>query len=311
MGARQPGARLRRWAWPTSRRASPTRARDSLAAHLQRPAGFGGRASARRADDDPARDGAAGGGRTEASAGEGPAAATAPTCCSGRWRSSGGGWTRRSRSPSASSRSTRPTRWRSPSSATRTCAQSKWDEAIAALQKSIWLNPFYSGPYILLGRAYMKKGQPATAEGMLRRAIQYDPNNRPRTTCSAQLLQQTGRDGGSETRVRDRRAAAALATEMRRMPASTAVSVGAARPRLCALYRVTLRLARSRPRPAGTWPVTFTDVAERGRARRIRRSTAASIASGSSSRPTAAGVGARRRRQRRLARRARAERHPA
>ena len=56
--------------------------------------------------------------------------------------------------------------------------EAKWDEAIAALQRSLWLNPFYSGPYILLGRAYMKKGQPATAEGMLRRAIQYDPNNR-------------------------------------------------------------------------------------------------------------------------------------
>ena len=39
------------------------------------------------------------------------------------------------------------------SSATPTCASSKWDEAIAALQKSIWLTPYYSGPYILLGQA--------------------------------------------------------------------------------------------------------------------------------------------------------------
>ena len=43
--------------------------------------------------------------------------------------------------------------------------------AIAALQRSLWLNPFYSGPYILLGRAYMKKGELGTAEGMLRRAV--------------------------------------------------------------------------------------------------------------------------------------------
>ena len=71
--------------------------------------------------------------------------------------------------------------------------QSKWDEAIHALQKSIWLNPFYSGPYILLGRAYTKKNQPATAEGMLRRAIQYDPNNRTAHYLLAQLLQQLGR----------------------------------------------------------------------------------------------------------------------
>jgi Tfp pilus assembly protein PilF len=71
--------------------------------------------------------------------------------------------------------------------------QSKWDEGIVALQKSIWLNPFYSAPYIVLGRAYMKKGEPATAEGMLTRAIQYDPNNRSAHYLLAQLFQQTGR----------------------------------------------------------------------------------------------------------------------
>jgi tetratricopeptide (TPR) repeat protein len=71
--------------------------------------------------------------------------------------------------------------------------QSKWDDAIAALQKSVWLNPYYSAPYILLGRAYMKKDQPGRAEPMLRRAIQYDPNNRSAHYLLAQLLQQTGR----------------------------------------------------------------------------------------------------------------------
>jgi tetratricopeptide (TPR) repeat protein len=71
--------------------------------------------------------------------------------------------------------------------------QLRWDEGIDALQKSIWLNPFYSAPYILLGKAYMKKGQPATAEGMLTRAIQYDPNNRSAHYLLAQLLQQMGR----------------------------------------------------------------------------------------------------------------------
>ena len=52
---------------------------------------------------------------------------------------------------------------------------------------------FSTGPYILLGQAYAKKGQPATAEGMLRRAIQYDPNNRTAHYVLAQLLQQLGR----------------------------------------------------------------------------------------------------------------------
>jgi Tfp pilus assembly protein PilF len=71
--------------------------------------------------------------------------------------------------------------------------QGHWDEAIRALQKSVWLNPYYSAPYILLGRAYAKKEQPSTAEGMFRRAIQYDPNNRTAHYLLAQLLQQLGR----------------------------------------------------------------------------------------------------------------------
>jgi tetratricopeptide (TPR) repeat protein len=72
--------------------------------------------------------------------------------------------------------------------------QGRWDDGIRALQQSLWINPFYSGPYILLGRAYMKKQQPATAEGMLRRAIAYDPNNRTAHYLLAQLLQQMGRE---------------------------------------------------------------------------------------------------------------------
>ena len=77
--------------------------------------------------------------------------------------------------------------------ATRSPAEPEWDQAIAALQRSIWLNPYFSGPYILLGRAYMKKGEPAAAEGMLRRAIEYDPNNKAAHYLLAQLLQQPGR----------------------------------------------------------------------------------------------------------------------
>ena len=40
----------------------------------------------------------------------------------------------------------------------------------------------------------MKKGQPATAEGMLRRAIEYDPNNKSAHYLLGQLLQQAGRE---------------------------------------------------------------------------------------------------------------------
>jgi Flp pilus assembly protein TadD len=61
------------------------------------------------------------------------------------------------------------------------------------LQKSVWINPYFSGPYILLGRTYMKKGDPAAAEGMLRQAIAYDPNNKAAHYMLGQLLQQAGR----------------------------------------------------------------------------------------------------------------------
>jgi cytochrome c-type biogenesis protein CcmH/NrfG len=69
----------------------------------------------------------------------------------------------------------------------------KWDEAIAPLQKSIWLNPYYSGPYILLGKTYLKKKNLSTAEGMLKRAIQFDPNNKSAHYLLGQVYQQTGR----------------------------------------------------------------------------------------------------------------------
>ena len=39
----------------------------------------------------------------------------------------------------------------------------------------------------------MKKGDLAAAEGMLRRAIEYDPNNKAAHYLLGQLLQQTGR----------------------------------------------------------------------------------------------------------------------
>jgi Flp pilus assembly protein TadD len=46
---------------------------------------------------------------------------------------------------------------------------------------------------VLLGRAYAKRGDAAAAEGMLRRAIEYDPNNKTAHYLLGQLLQQAGR----------------------------------------------------------------------------------------------------------------------
>jgi len=71
--------------------------------------------------------------------------------------------------------------------------QLQWDKALDALQRSVWLNPYFSGPYILMGKAYQAKGDRGAAEGMLRRAIGYDPNNKTAHYLLAQVLQQLGR----------------------------------------------------------------------------------------------------------------------
>ena len=85
--------------------------------------------------------------------------------------------------------------------------QQKWDEAVAALQRSIWVNPFYSAPYILLGRAYMKTGAARRPpRRMLRRAIEYDPNNKRPTTCSASCCSRLGRSRGGAQGAGARRA---------------------------------------------------------------------------------------------------------
>ena len=71
--------------------------------------------------------------------------------------------------------------------------QLQWDKALEALQRSVWLSPYFSGPYILMGKAYQAKGDRGAAEGMLRRAISYDPNNKAAHYMLAQVLQQLGR----------------------------------------------------------------------------------------------------------------------
>ena len=174
---------------------------------------------------------------------------------------------------------------------------------IAALQQSLWLNPYYSGPYILLGKAYSRTGQPATAEGMLRRAIEYDPNNKSAHYLLAQLLQQAGRP-------RKRSSEFAIAERLQ----ATAEQVDAVN--LCA-HAVRLRrlclsalMRGAASRAPGAWPVTFTDVAARAglvRAVDLRRRRSQAVHHRDQRRRRRV----RRLRQRRLARRARAERHAA
>ncbi len=72
-------------------------------------------------------------------------------------------------------------------------SQLKWDDAITALQKSVWINPYFSAPYILLGKSYLHKNDLVAAEGMLHRALNFDPNNKTAHYMLGRVLQQMGR----------------------------------------------------------------------------------------------------------------------
>ena len=111
----------------------------------------------------------------------------------------------------------------------------------------------------------MKKGQPATAEGMLRRAIEYDPNNKAAHYLLGQVLQQAGRAEEAQARSwRSPSACRGRAGAVRRLPAA----------------RGSLARGAARRGPAAGDPgrVRLVDVARRGGAARSRRSTAASTA---------------------------------
>jgi Flp pilus assembly protein TadD len=56
----------------------------------------------------------------------------------------------------------------------------------------VWPNPDFSGPYILLGKAYLKKNELANAEGKLREAIRIDPQNSSTHYLLGQTLVQAG-----------------------------------------------------------------------------------------------------------------------
>jgi tetratricopeptide (TPR) repeat protein len=68
----------------------------------------------------------------------------------------------------------------------------KFDEAERLLQRSIWLDPTATGPYVLMGKVLQKKGEPALAVRSLQRAISMDPNN----AIPHHLLGQAYRDLG-------------------------------------------------------------------------------------------------------------------
>jgi tetratricopeptide (TPR) repeat protein len=53
----------------------------------------------------------------------------------------------------------------------------KWDDAERALKQAVWLNQNFTGPYILLGKVEISKGDPKLGAEFLERALRMDPNN--------------------------------------------------------------------------------------------------------------------------------------
>ena len=68
----------------------------------------------------------------------------------------------------------------------------RFDDSERLLQRSIWLDPTSTGPYILMGKVLQKKGEPELAARALERAASMDPNN----SITHHLLGQTYRDLG-------------------------------------------------------------------------------------------------------------------
>ena len=120
----------------------PDAARPTVASHLWRGARFGGRAPARGAADDSAGDGAAGGGRADAGARARIRGCRRANYLLGQIALFRGRLAEAIALTHARARD-QPGRRDGVLAARRRlrARQSKWDEAIAALQKSIWLNP--------------------------------------------------------------------------------------------------------------------------------------------------------------------------
>jgi len=84
--------------------------------------------------------------------------------------------------------------------------QLQWDKALDALKRSVWLNPYFSGPLHPDGQGLPAKGDRGAAEGMLRAPSATTRTRRPAHYILAQVLQQLGRAEDAR-RSRDRAAA--------------------------------------------------------------------------------------------------------
>ena len=74
----------------------------------------------------------------------------------------------------------------------------QWDDAERALKQSIWLDQTFTGPYVLLGKVELKKGDALLAAGFLERALQMDPNNFSAHYLLGTAYQELGRTADAE-----------------------------------------------------------------------------------------------------------------
>ncbi len=70
----------------------------------------------------------------------------------------------------------------------------KFDDAERLLQRSIWLDATASGPYVLMGKVLLKKGESQLAARTLQRALSMDPNNYMAHHLLGESLRALGRE---------------------------------------------------------------------------------------------------------------------
>ena len=74
----------------------------------------------------------------------------------------------------------------------------RWDDAERALKQSLWLDQTFTGPYVLLGKVELKKGDAGLAAEYLERALAMDPSNFSAHYLLGTAYQQTGRGADAE-----------------------------------------------------------------------------------------------------------------
>jgi tetratricopeptide (TPR) repeat protein len=74
----------------------------------------------------------------------------------------------------------------------------KWNDAEQALKQAVWLNENFTGPYVLLGKVELKKGDPQVAAEFLERALKMDPKNYLAHYILGTAYKQMGRDADAQ-----------------------------------------------------------------------------------------------------------------